>query len=256
MSEFEGTVALVTGGGAGLGEAICTRLAAGGATVAVTDVSLPAATALARRLPGARAYQCDVADWDQVHAVAAEVGRDLGPVGILVCNAGVSQSVDLLRIEEKDWDRVLGVNLKGFFATLHAVLPGMAERRRGRVVYIGSISSKSAYPRFAHYTASKFGGLGLAQVAALEMARYGVTVNTVAPGVMDTPLQRGLVRQMVEENDFPDEAAAEKWFDDMLPLGGPQPVEDVAEMVAYLASEKARHITAASFHVDGGITPR
>jgi meso-butanediol dehydrogenase / (S,S)-butanediol dehydrogenase / diacetyl reductase len=261
MSDFEGKVALVTGGGQGLGATVCEELARNGATVAVTDIALANAQAVADRIAdaggSARAFQCDVSDWGRMEAVTDEVESTLGPIDVLVCNAGVSQSIHFLDISEKDWDRVIDINLKGLFITLRTVVPKMVRRRRGRVVYVGSISSKVAYPRFAHYNASKFGGLGLAQTVAAEVAQHNITVNTVCPGVMDTPMQRDLVRQMVEENDeFETVEQAEKWFDDMLPLGAPQPVEDVASMVLYLASEKARHITGASFHVDGGIAPR
>lgn len=261
MFDFQGAVALVTGGGQGLGRVICERLAENGAAVAVTDVVSSQAKAVAEQIARtggtARAFQCDVTDAARLEAVTDQVENEMGAIDVLVCNAGVSQSVHFLELTEKDWDRVLEINLKGLFLTLKTVIPRMVPRRRGRVVYVGSISSKVAYPRFAHYNASKFGGLGLAQTVALEVAEHNITVNTVCPGVMDTPMQRDLVRQMVEENDeFETVEQAEKWFDDMLPLGSYQPVEDVADMVIYLASDKARHITAASFHVDGGVAPR
>jgi NAD(P)-dependent dehydrogenase (short-subunit alcohol dehydrogenase family) len=261
MTDFGGAVALVTGGGQGLGEAICTRLAESGAIVAVTDLDASTAQTVADRInqAGGQAspFRLDVTDAARLLAVADEVEQSIGPIGVLVCNAGISQSIHFIDMTEKDWDRVLEVNLKGLFLTMHSVIPRMVERRRGRVVYVGSISSKVAYPRFAHYNASKFGGLGLAQTVAAEVAQYGITVNTVCPGVMDTPMQRDLVRQMVETNEeFDTLEQAEQWFANMLPLGAPQPVDDVAEMVVYLASERARHITGASFHVDGGIAPR
>ena len=171
---------------------------------------------------------------------------------------GVSHSIRFLDIDEAEWDRIVDTNLKGLFVMLRAVIPGMVERRAGRVVSIGSISSKAAYPRFAHYTASKFGALGLAQVVAAEVAPFNVTINTVCPGVMKTPMQHSLVSQMLvtEGGDFATEEAAESWFTSQLPLGRPQPVEDVAEMVAYLASDLGRNMTGGSYHVDGGMTPR
>ncbi|MCW2528723.1 MAG: hypothetical protein JWM76_3583 [Pseudonocardiales bacterium] len=261
MPIFDGTVCLVTGGGQGLGAAICLQLAESGAAVAVTDLMLSTAEAVAAQITAAggiaSAFQLDVTDWQRMHEVTDEIEQRMGPIGVLICNAGISQSIPFLEIGEGDWDRVIDVNLKGLFVSLRTVIPRMVTRRRGRVVYVGSISSKVAYARFAHYNASKFGGLGLAQTVAAEVAQYNITVNTVCPGVMDTPMQRDLLRQMVEKNDeFDTLEQAEKWFADMLPLGAPQPVEDVADMVIYLASEKGRHITAASFHVDGGIAPR
>jgi NAD(P)-dependent dehydrogenase (short-subunit alcohol dehydrogenase family) len=261
MSDFEGKVALVTGGARGLGEAISRRLAAGGAAVAVTDIDLEPAAAVAAAIGvdgvAARAYRFDVASWDSATEVIGAAEADLGPIDVLVCNAGVSRSIDFLDVDEAEWDRVLDINLKGLFNTLRTVLPGMVERERGRVVSISSISAKVAYPRFSHYNASKFGGLGLVQTLAAEMAQYGITINSVLPGVMNTPLQRRLVEEMVASGgEFDTVEKAETWFSEMLPLGRRQPVEDVAEMVAYLASEKGRNLTAGSYHVDGGLAPR
>jgi meso-butanediol dehydrogenase / (S,S)-butanediol dehydrogenase / diacetyl reductase len=262
MPEFQGRVAVVTGGGRGLGEAVCKKLSEYGATVAVTDIDLEAAAAVAATFNAAgrraKAYELDVTSWTNVHEIVRDIEADLGPIDVLVSNAGVSHSIRFLEIDEAEWDRIVDTNLKGLFIVLRAVIPGMVERRIGRVVSIGSISSKAAYPRFAHYTASKFGALGLAQVVAAEVAPFNVTINTVCPGVMNTPMQHSLVKQMLvsEGGDFASEEEAEAWFISQLPLGVAQPAEDVAEMVAYLASDLARNMTAGSYHVDGGMTPR
>ena len=262
MPEFNGAVALVTGGGRGLGAAICTKLATDGAAVAVADIDLAVAQELAERLAGegvaASAYRHDVTSWQSSHEVVEAVERDLGDIAILVNNAGVSKPVPFLELSEAEWDRVLDVNLKGVFITLRAVLPGMAARRRGRVVNIGSISSKQPYPNFAHYGASKFGALGLSQTVAAEMAQYGVTINTVCPGIMETPLKDGLIREMLagDRAQFSSEEEAKEWFKGLVPLGAAQPVEDVAELVAFLASDHARHMTGGSYHIDGGMVPR
>jgi NAD(P)-dependent dehydrogenase (short-subunit alcohol dehydrogenase family) len=262
VPDFHGAVAMVTGGARGLGEGVCHKLAQYGATVAVTDIDLAAAGAVAAALADAghraRAFEHDVTSWDDSHRVVAEIEDELGEIGVLVCNAGVSRSIAFLEIDEGEWDRVLQINLKGLFITLRAVVPRMVQRRAGRVAVIASISSKHAYPRFAHYNASKFGALGLAQTVAAEVAAYNVTVNSVLPGVMETPMQRQLVEQMLKRNggEFETMEEADAWFNDQLPLGAPQPVEDVAEMVAYLTSDLGRHMTGGSYHVDGGMTPR
>jgi NAD(P)-dependent dehydrogenase (short-subunit alcohol dehydrogenase family) len=262
MPDFHGVVAVVTGGGHGLGQGICHKLAEYGAAVAVTDIDIEAARTVAETLAQAghraRAYRHDVTSWDESHRVVSQIENELDEIGVLVCNAGVSRSIAFLEIDEAEWDRVVDINLKGLFITLRTVVPGMVQRRAGRVVVIASISSKQAYPRFAHYNASKFGALGLVQTVAAEVAAHNVTLNTVLPGVMQTPMQRQLVEQMLKRNggEFETAEDAEAWFNTQLPLGAPQPVEDVAEMVAYLGSDLGRHMTAGSYHVDGGMAPR
>lgn len=260
MPNFEGKVAVVTGGGRGLGEAICKKLAEYGATVAVADIDLEFASAVATSLKdsGSQPYKLDVTSWANAHGVIRQIEADLGEIGVMVSNAGVSHSIPFLDIDEAEWDRIVDTNLKGLFIMLKAVIPGMVNRRYGRVVSIASISAKAAYPRFAHYTASKFGALGLAQVVAQEVAPFNVTINSVCPGVMNTPMQKSLVQQMLvsEGGNFATEEEAEAWFTSQLPQGRSQPVEEVAEMVAYLASDLARSMTAGSYHVDGGMTPR
>jgi meso-butanediol dehydrogenase / (S,S)-butanediol dehydrogenase / diacetyl reductase len=182
---------------------------------------------------------------------------ELGGVDILVNNAGVSRLIQFLDIDEKEWDRLMNINLKGVFNTCRAILPGMVARGRGgRVINLGSILSKFGEENFSHYAASKFAVLGLTQAIASEMAHHNITANTVCPGIVYTPLWDGLFEQAVASKAFESEQSVRDFVGNRIPLRRPQTPEDIAEMVAFLASDRARNITGASFHVDGGMTPR
>jgi len=260
MPDLSGKIALVTGGGRGMGEAIAVKLAEYGATVAVTDFDLDSAGAVAEAIVArglkASAWRYDVSSGDDARRVVGAVEAQLGGIDILVNNAGVSRLVQFLDLDEAEWDRLMNINLKGVFLSCSTVLPGMVARGYGRIVNLGSILSKIGEENFSHYSASKFAVLGLTQAIAAEMAKHGITANTVCPGIVYTPLWDGLFKQAVDSKAFEEEAAVREFIRNKIPLGRPQPPEDIAEMVAFLASDLARNITGASFHVDGGMQPR
>jgi NAD(P)-dependent dehydrogenase (short-subunit alcohol dehydrogenase family) len=263
MPDLSGRVALVTGGGGagGIGEAVCIRLAEYGASVAVADVDTAGAHAVAEALTNrgllAQAFQHDVSHGDQATRVVAEVERRFGAIDILVNNAGVSHAAKFLDLEEQEWDRVIRINLGGVFFTCKAILPGMVARKSGRVINMASIVGKQGLAGLAAYGASKFAIIGLTQTLAAELAQYDITVNAVCPGVVETPLHDGLVRDLIMGPGGPaDRAQADAWTKSQIPLGRPQLAIDVAEMVAFLASDLARNMTAGSYHVDGGLMPR
>jgi len=261
MSEFEGRIAVVTGGGRGIGAAISRRLAQGGATVAVTDYDKTSADELAASLvsEGLKAvgYQMDVTDSASVSATVSAIEADVGPIAILVNNAGVSHFTAFLEMSEEEWDQVLTVNLKGVFLTCRAIVPAMAARKSGRIVNMSSILGKLGEPFFVHYSASKFGVIGLTQSIAAEFAADNITANCVCPGIVETPLWNGLDEEAVEKSDlFSSPQDVRDFVRARIPLGRTQPVEDIAEMVAFLASDKARNMTGGSYHVDGGMAPR
>lgn len=261
MSEFESRIAIVTGGGRGIGAAIAKRLAAGGASVAITDYDKASADMLAESLVRdgfkAAGYRMDVTNSASVAEAVATIETNLGPVQILVNNAGVSHFTAFLDMSEEEWDQVLTINLKGVFLTCRAVLPAMAARKSGKIVNMASILAKLGEPNFAHYSASKFGVLGLTQSIAAEFASYNITANCVCPGIVETPLWNGLDEEAVAKSDaFQTAADVRDFVRSRIPLGRTQPVEDIAEMVAFLASDKARNMTGGSYHVDGGMAPR
>lgn len=239
--------AIVTGGASGIGEAISRRLAADGVLVAVFDRDGAAAeeTAAAIEKDGGRAVglAVDVTDRAAVDAAVARVGELLGRPVILVNSAGITAFGPSLEVSAELWDRVLAVNLTGTFACCQAVLPGMVEEGWGRIVNISSSSVHSGSPGMAAYVASKSGVLGLTKVLALEFAKKGVTVNTIPPGFIDSPMLRDTasggrldVAQQIERT----------------PVGRIGLPEDVAAACAFLVGEEASYITGQVIGVNGG----
>ena len=173
--------ALVTGGASGIGAATCRRLAAEGARVAVTDVNLDGARAIADEVDGA-AFELDVRSTDSVRAAVQSAEQELGPVDVLVNNAGYDEWAWFTDTDEALWQRVLAVNLVGVIACTHAVLPGMQERRRGRIVNVSSEAGRVGSSGSAVYSAAKGGVLGFTKAIAIENGRYGITVERRGSG--------------------------------------------------------------------------
>src|SRR5438105_6479254 len=184
---LEGRRALVTGGAGGIGAATCRRLAAEGAAVAVTDLDLDGAREVATEIGGG-AYELDVRSTDSIHAAVGAAEADLQPLDVLVNNAGYDEFGFFVNTDEDMWDRVLAVNLRGVIAVTHAVLPGMQERRRGRIVNVASEAGRVGSSGSAVYSAAKGGVIGFTKAVAREGARFGITCNAVAPGPIETPL--------------------------------------------------------------------
>lgn len=256
MINLEGRIAVVTGGGMGIGAGISKVLSGYGAAIAIADINPDRAEPTRRAIEaaGGRAIvlRHDVTDWDSAFALAQAVEEKLGPPDILVNNAGVSGRKPLLEMTEKDWDFVLDINLKGQFITTRAFMPGMAARDRGRIINLASVVSKQGVGNFSHYCTSKFGVIGFTQSIAQEFARTGITVNAVCPGILMTPLHDGIVGQMADA-DHVDFETAKKNFVGLVPQGRPQTPEDVGHLVAYLASDLAGNVTGQSYHIDGGM---
>lgn len=256
MFDLKGRVAIVTGGGLGLGAAISAKLAACGAKVAIADIrdenAKTSRDAITAAGGTAKAFQHDVTDWDAAKALVSNVERELGPIDILVNNAGVSKLVPITEMTGQEWDRLFHINLKGQFAMASAVAPGMMGRRRGHIINMASVVSKQGYPKFSHYCSSKFGVVGFTQSIAKELAEYEITVNAVCPGIVMTPLHDGIVQQMADAAGV-SVAEAKTNFVGNIPLKRPQEPQDVANMVAYLASDLARNMTGGTYHVDGGM---
>lgn len=261
---LEGRVALVTGAGRGIGRAIALALASAGAAVAVGDVRLEpyrgeryyrlsrrvsdaseeaVPTAEAAKALGAESLgvEFDVADAAAVSEAIARVTAELGPVDVLVNNAGIVNNVAALdEMPREAWDRELAVNLSGGFSCIQATVPGMAERGSGRVVNISSIAALAPSPTQAAYAASKAGVIALTKAVARQYGGRGVTCNAVLPGLIATPLVRSM----------PD-ALRRAWLRDV-PAGRIGATDDVAALVAFLASPAAAFINGAAIPVDGG----
>ncbi len=247
MLTLEGKTALVTGASRGIGRAIAVELARHGADVAVNYArNAEAATqvvadiaALGRR---AVALPADVGDSAQAAALVEATVSALGRLDILVNNAGIVRDALLLRMQETDWDEVLRVNLKGAFSVGKAAARLMARQRAGRIINVSSISGLMGQVGQANYSAAKAGLIGLTKSMARELAGRGITVNVVAPGFVTTDMTAALPDDLVEKMRA------------LIPLGRFGAVEDVAGVVAFLASDAAAYITGAVLPVDGGLS--
>ncbi len=245
---LRGKNAIVTGAGSGLGQATARRLAREGAAVAVWDID----EAGARRTlddivaAGGRAImsRVDVSSRAQIDAGVARAHAELGPVTILVNNAGMTGFVPFLEITEEAWDRMMTVNLKSMFMTTQAVLPDMLATGWGRIINISSSSAQSGATRMAHYASSKGGVIAFSKSLAVEFAAQGITVNNVPPGFVDTPMLRAS-DALISAGSIEKTAAASP----MKRAGRP---EDIAAACAFLASEDAGYITGHTLSVNGG----
>jgi NAD(P)-dependent dehydrogenase (short-subunit alcohol dehydrogenase family) len=240
-------VAVVTGGGSGMGRAICHRLAARGHGVAVLDIDGDATEQVAKEIQadGGRAVgiAVDVSDRGAVDAAMDQARAALGPIGILVTSAGIEGFVSFLDIEVAAWERMLAVNLTGTFHCIQAVVPDMVAAEWGRIVTISSSSAQSGTKRMAHYVASKGGVIALTKAVALDLASKGITVNTIPPGAIDTPMMRR-----------PMESGAMASLDQVVaraPLGRLGTPDDIAGACAFLCSEEAGYITGQQINVNG-----
>ena len=254
---LEGRVALVTGAARGLGKAIATTLAADGATVLVADIDIAAAekavAELATFSTRAVAVEHDVRDEASSQAVVDGALSTFGRLDILVNNAGVGPRPGPFQTLTRDeYDRVMSINALGVFLTSKAAVVPMIEQRSGRIVHISSVVAKRASPNILPYAASKWAVVGMTQTMARELAQYDITVNAVCPGVIRTELHEGVVSRLSTMLDK-DEDTVWGSFYDRIALGRLQEPEDIAVMVAFLASDKGRNITGSAFNVNGGM---
>lgn len=242
-------VAAVTGGASGIGLGVARHLAADGHRVALLDRDGDAAEAAAADLRDggamAVAVTVDVAERASVDAAFGKVRAELGPVEIVVTSAGIESFTPVLDITDDAWDRILAVNLTGTFACVQAALPDMIEAGWGRIVTISSSSAQSGAPNMAHYSASKGGVISLTKSLAVELARSGITANTVSPSLVDTPM----ARQAEASGAFPGVDVIAP----MVPLGRAGTSDDIAAACAFLCGQGGSYITGQVIGVNGGV---
>jgi 3-oxoacyl-[acyl-carrier protein] reductase len=246
LTDLSGKIALVTGGSRGIGRATAIRLAQGGAKVAFNyRGNHDAAQDVLGELKGGGAHAMavagDVSQQDDVNRVVTATLEAFGRIDILVNNAGITRDTLLMRMSEEDWDAVLDTNLKSTFLMTKAVMRGMLRQRAGRIVNISSVSGLLGNAGQANYAASKAGMIGFTRATAREVASRGITVNAVAPGFIETDIWADVSSE------------ARQAILNMTPLGSIGSPEDVAEAVAFLASDAARYITGQTINVDGGL---
>lgn len=240
--DLTGRVALVTGATRGIGRSIAGTLAECGARVAVAGRDQARAAATAAEIGnGAQGFGCDIADVSQVNALIDAVEKAFGSLDILVNNAGLTRDNILLRLKDDDWDAVLNANLRGAFATIRAATRGMMKRRWGRIINISSVVGLTGNKGQANYAASKAGLIGLTKSVAKEFASRNILANVIAPGFIETDMTAAMT---------PEARAAMSGQIPLERLGTPQ---DVANAVAFLASEQAAYITGQVLVIDGGL---
>ena len=242
-------VAVVTGAASGIGLGVALRLAEAGHAVALLDRDGPGAEAAAADLTArgsrAAAHEVDVADRGALERVFAEVRTQFGPITILVTSAGIESFDAVADITPEKWDHILAVNLTGTFVCMQLAVPDMLAEGWGRMVTISSSSAQSGAPHMAHYVASKGGVIGLTKAFAREFASVGITVNTIPPTIVDTPM----ARHAGEKGDVPSIDV----LGSMVPVGRAATPDDIAATTAFLCSDDAGYITGQIIGVNGGM---
>jgi acetoacetyl-CoA reductase len=244
--ETKKRVALVTGGMGGLGEAICIKLAKLGDTVATTfSPNNPKAQgwlkSMSQRGYQFYAYSCDVTNWESCQACIRKVTEELGPVDVLVNNAGITRDMTFKKMDKVNWDAVMHTNLDSCFNMTKQVCDGMMDRGWGRVINISSVNGQKGAFGQTNYSAAKAGMHGFTKALALEVVRKGVTVNTISPGYIGTSMVMAIPTEVLESKIIP-----------QIPMGRLGKPEEVAGLVAYLASEEAAFLTGANIAINGG----
>ncbi|MGH9396102.1 MAG: SDR family NAD(P)-dependent oxidoreductase [Terriglobia bacterium] len=238
---LEGQIAVVTGGGQGIGEGIVRRLHAAGARVAVLDLNTDLARSVASTI-GSAGVPCDVSSPASVQAALQQVRRELGPIDILVNNAGITgRTVPLWELEERDLDSVYAVNVRGVFSMCKGVIQEMLDRRYGRIVNVASIAGKEGNPTLGPYSATKAAVIAFTKSLAKEVAGKGdITINSIAPAVIRTKILDGVAKETVQ------------YMVSKIPMGRTGTIEEVAALIHYLVSRDASFTTGQCYDISGG----
>ena len=239
-------IALVTGGMGGLGEAICIKLAALGYKVVTTHS--PGNTKAKEWLDsmnkmgyGFRAYPCDVSDWNSCVECVAQVTKEVGPIDVLINNAGITRDSTFKKMDRANWDAVMKTNLDSCFNMTKQVMDGMVERSWGRVINVSSVNGQKGAFGQTNYSAAKAGIHGFTKALALEVAKKGVTINTISPGYIGTKMVTAIPKEILDSKILP-----------QIPVGRLGKPDEVAGLIIYLCSEEAAFVTGANISINGG----
>ena len=241
-TDFEGRIALITGGASGIGAASARRIQAGGGRVAIFDLDAARVQATAEELgAGSLGIAGDVTRSADLNAAVERVERELGGLDVLVCSAGIAgASLRTTDVDDAEWERMLAVNANGVFYANRAALPGMVSRGYGRIVNLASVAGKEGNPMAAAYSASKAAVIGMTKSFGKDLATSGVLVNCIAPAVIATPMLGQMSQEHVD------------YMIEKIPMGRTGTPEEVAELIAFLASDRMTFSTGATFDISGG----
>jgi len=248
--------AIITGGAQGLGEALARRLDAEGCNVVVADINYESAAKVAAELQNAIAVKVDVCDEEQTEAMVAAAVNTFGKLDLLVSNAAILIAKPVTEFPAEQWRKMIDVNLVGYFLCAKAAAKVMIPNRKGNIIQINSKSGKKGSYKNSAYAASKFGGIGLTQSLALELAEYGIRVNAICPGnLLNSPLwnegPNSLFKQYARNQGITEEQVRQKYLS-QVPLGRSCEYEDIANVMVFLASDEASYMTGQAINVTGG----
>jgi len=253
---LSGKIAVLTGGGSGIGAAICRAFAEEGAAVAITDIRLQAAQEIAAEIARCNGrvgtWAFDVSDRSAVEQAADQIEKQLGPIDVWVNNAGISRIVPFLECSEELWEQTLRINLKGAFIGCQAAIRRMLPRRQGVVLNMSSQSGKVGNSQYTAYCASKFGIIGLTQSLAVEFAGAGIRVNALCPGIVMTPLWDQMLGDYARKRNLKPEDVR-PYLEKRIPMGRLCTPEDVARTAVFLASDESDYLTGQALNVSGGM---
>jgi NAD(P)-dependent dehydrogenase (short-subunit alcohol dehydrogenase family) len=259
---LQGKVAVVTGGGQGIGQGIALALAAEGAHIAIAEINPDTAAQTAQKVAalGVRAtpYAVDVGDHGAVARMVGQIAGEFGQIDILIGNAGVNERVDLLDISPEQWRRLMHTNLEGLFFTMQAVARHMIAQARperrcnGKIVNLSSVTGRRGRANAPQYAASKAAVISVTQAAALRLAPHRINVNALCPGLVITPMWEAIDRAETTDNGWPRGEALRRRVADKVPLGRAATVRDVAGVAVFLCTAEADYLTGQAINVDGG----
>lgn len=252
MRRLEGQVGLITGGAQGLGEALTERLIKEGASIVVADINYEKAQQVAKRL-NAGVVKCDVRDFDDCDNAVKTIIDSYGRLDLLVSNAAIYIAGAITEFDPENWKKVIDVNLCGSFNIMKASATAMIKQRSGCIIQINSKSGKKGSYKSSAYPASKFGGIGLVQSLALELAEYNIRVNAICPGnLLDSPMWVNDIFQQIARNLGISTDEVRKKYVDQVPMKRGCAFEDIANVLVFLASKEADYMTGQSINVTGG----